>query len=79
MTVKDLTGTAKVLAGSKGLDRRIASSQFATPDLAARAFGKDVPSGILHIRPGQASYLDTLARDERLRLVRAVLKQKPAC
>jgi HPr kinase/phosphorylase len=78
VTVKDLAGAVKVLAGAAGLDRRITSPQLATPDLVARAFGKDAASGIMHIRPSQAAYLGSLDRDERLRLVRAVLKQKPA-
>lgn len=79
ITVKDLSAAAMILAGTAGLDRRIASPQIMAPDLAARAFGKDAASGIMHIRPGQAAYLDSLRRDERLRLVREVLKQKPAC
>ena len=57
------------------------SPQVVTPDLALPDFGADTSllSCIMHIRPSQMVYLCTLPRDQRMRLVRAIVKQKPAC
>jgi HPr kinase/phosphorylase len=79
VTVKDLVKSSTVLAGRLGLGREITSPQIMTPDLVARVFGRDASSGIMHISPTQAAYLCSRPRDERLRLVRDVVKQKPAC
>jgi len=77
--VKDVVKSSTVLTGRAGLKREITSPQIMTPDLAARVFGRDASSGIMHIRPSQAVYLCSRSREERLRLVRDMLKQKPAC
>jgi len=79
VTVKDVVKSSTVLTGRAGLKREITSPQIMTPDLAARVFGRDASSSIMHIRPSQAVYLCSRSREERLRLVRDMLKQKPAC
>jgi HPr kinase/phosphorylase len=79
VTVKDVVKSSTVLTGRAGLKREIISPQIMMPDLAARVFGRDASSSIMHIRPSQAVYLCSRSREERLRLVRDMLKQKPAC
>ncbi len=78
ITVKDLAGIAKVLAGRTGLGRRISSPQVSAPDLSTGAAG-GTASTVLHIRPGQAAYLCSLPPKDRQRVIRALIKQKPAC
>jgi HPr kinase/phosphorylase len=79
VSINDLLTNSMVLAGRSGLGRRVKSPQVIAPDLVVPDFGVDASSSIMHIRPSQAAYLCTLPRDERMRLVRAIVKQKPAC
>jgi HPr kinase/phosphorylase len=79
ITVKNVAGGSRVLAGRSGLHRRILSPQVIAPDLSRFPFGKEPPSSILHLRPSQVAYLCSLPKEERQRLVRAMIKQKPAC
>jgi HPr kinase/phosphorylase len=79
VTVKNVAGGSTVLAGRSGLNRRILSPQVIAPDLSRFLVGKGTSSCILHLRPSQAAYLCSLPREERLSLVRAMVKQKPAC
>jgi len=79
VSVKDLVTGSMVLAGRSGLGRSVKTPQVIVPDLNVPDFGGDASSSIMHIRPSQATYLCALPRAERMRLVRAILKQKPAC
>ncbi len=79
ITVRDLTEVAKVLAGRAGLGRRISSPQVSVPDLSASAAGRRTAATVLHIRPGQAAYLCSLSPKDREKVIRALIKQKPAC
>lgn len=79
VTVAELTGTAtEVLAGRAGLGREILSPQMTAPMLSAPP-GKGTASCVIHLRPSQVVYLCSLPVNERIRLVRALVKQKPAC
>jgi len=79
ITVKDLTGSAKVLAGRSGLGRKISSPLVWTPDLGSTAVWHGAALTVVHIRPSQAAHLCSLPLKERMKLVRALVKQKPAC
>jgi HPr kinase/phosphorylase len=79
VTVENLTGVAKVLAGSSGLGRRILSPQVSSPDLGSLTAGRTHISGVLHIRPSQSTYLCSLPPKDRIGIIRALIKLKPAC
>ncbi len=79
VTVKDLTGTATVLTGRAGLGRQITSPQVIAPELSTLADRRGIASAVLHIRPNEAAYLCALPRRDRLKVIRALIKQKPAC
>lgn len=79
VTVKDLAGRASVLAGVAGLGGEIASPQVSAPELSSMTSWRGITSSVVHLKPDQLAYLATLQAGERLRLVRALLRQKPAC
>jgi HPr kinase/phosphorylase len=79
VTVKDLTGSAMVLAGRTGLGREITSPQVSAPELSSAASWRDIASSVVHLQPSQLAYLASLPATERLRVVRALLRQGPAC
>jgi HPr kinase/phosphorylase len=79
VTVGNLAGVAKVLAGNSGLGRRILSPQVSSPDLDSLTAGDAHISGVLHIRPSQTAYLCSLPPKDRIGVVRALIKLKPAC
>ncbi len=76
--VRDLTGRVKVLAGETGLGRAIVSPQVSAPDLSLTAW-RGIASSVVHLRPSQLAHLTSLPAGERLRIIRALLQQKPAC
>jgi HPr kinase/phosphorylase len=78
MIVADLTPIAVVLAGRAGLVREILSPQITLPDLGALP-AKGTASSVMHLRPSQVVHLCSLPSNERKRLIRALLKQQPAC
>jgi HPr kinase/phosphorylase len=79
VTVKDVTEKAALLTGRMGLSRKITSPRVSTPDLASAADSwKGIPSSIVHVSPRQLSYLASLPAAARLRIIRSVLRQKPA-
>lgn len=79
ITVRDLTGVAQVLAGRSGLGRKITSPQVSAPELSAPAVMRSPESQVLHIRPSQAAYLCSLPPKDRGKVIRALLRHKPAC
>lgn len=79
VTIHDLVGTSTVLAGHAGLGREITSPHLIAPDLDDLVLRKEALACILHIRPSQVTYLCSLPRDERARLVRVIVKRKPLC
>jgi HPr kinase/phosphorylase len=79
VAVRDLTGRALVLAGRAGLDREISSPQVSVLELSSAASWRGIASSVVHLQPGQLAYLASLPAGERLRVVRALLRQRPAC
>lgn len=78
ITVKNLVGRSKVLAGSSGLDREVASPQILSPDLSSLPNVKRMASSLVHLPPSQSAFLCSLPKLERTRLVRTLMRQKPA-
>ncbi len=79
VTVKDVTGAAKVLTGRKGMGRAITTPQVSAPELSALATWRGAESGVLHIRPSQLTTLCAHPPKERRGLVSLLMKLKPAC
>jgi len=79
ITVKELAGVAKVLAGRSGLGRKIASPQVSAPDLSTPPPARTAESSVLHVRPSQAAYLCSLPPKDRQKVIRTLIMQKPAC
>lgn len=77
--VKDLAGRAAVLAGAAGLGGEIVSPQVNEVELSSVSSWRGVTSSVVHLRPGQLAYLGSLPAVQRFRVVRALLRQKPAC
>jgi len=78
ITVKNLVGRLKVLAGGSGLDREVTSPQILSPDLSSSSIVKGVESSLVHLPPSQSAFLCSLPKLERTRLVRTLMRQKPA-
>lgn len=68
-----------MLAGVAGLGAQIVSPQVSAPDLSSVTSWRDITSSVVHLKPGQLAYLASLPSGERLSIVRALLRQKPAC
>jgi HPr kinase/phosphorylase len=79
VTVKDVTEKAAVLAGRSGFGRIIKSARVSTPELSSAGSWQDIASSVVHLPPRQLAYLASLQRNKRLQVVRAVVRQKPAC
>ncbi len=79
VTVKEVAGRTTVLAGGSGLGREVASPQVCTPELSSPLSWRGMTSSVVHLLPRQTAYLCSLPKRERLRLVRAIVHQKPAC
>ncbi len=79
VTVKDLVRGATVLAGSAGFGREIASPQVSEPELSSTAPWRGVTAGVVHLSPDQLAYLSSLTVKERMKIIRVVVRQKPAC
>lgn len=79
VTVKDLIGRSRVLAGRAGLDREVKSPQVSVAELSSPSSWRSIASSMLHIPPRQSSYLCSLPKKERKRLVAALVRHKPAC
>lgn len=79
VTVKEVAGRTTVLAGDSGLGREVASPQVCTPELSSPLPWRGMTSSVVHLLPRQTAYLCSLPTRERLRLVRAIVRQKPAC
>ncbi|HET6364846.1 MAG TPA: HPr(Ser) kinase/phosphatase, partial [Nitrospirota bacterium] len=65
--------------GDSGLGREVASPQVCTPELSSPLSWRGMTSSVVHLLPRQTAYLCSLPKRERLRLVRAIVRQKPAC
>jgi HPr kinase/phosphorylase len=79
VTVKEVAGKTTVLAGGSGLGREVASPQVCTPELSSPLSWRGMTSSVVHLLPRQTAYLCSLPKRERLRLVRAIVRKKPAC
>ncbi len=78
ITVKELIGRARVLAGTAGIKREVTSPQISRPELAQWSTYRDMGGSMLHLAPVQASHLCALPKKERMRLAREIMKKKPA-
>lgn len=78
ITVKNLVGRSKVLAGGNGLDREVTSPQVLSPDLSSSPTVKGMESSLVHLPPSQSAFLCSLPKLERTRLVRTLMRRKPA-
>lgn len=78
ITVKDLIGRGRVLAGTAGIKREVTSPQISRPELARWSTYRDMGGSLLHLTPVQASHLCALPAKERARLARKIMKKKPA-
>jgi HPr kinase/phosphorylase len=78
LTVKDLVGTATVLAGRDGIGRAVRSPQITRPELSQWRTCRDVEGSIVHLLPAQAVHLCGRPRPERIRLCRAIMRKRPA-
>jgi HPr kinase/phosphorylase len=78
ITVKDLIGRARVVAGTAGIKRVVTSPQITRPELSQWATYRDMGGSMVHLPPAQAAHLCTLPKKERLHLARAIMKKKPA-
>lgn len=79
IAVAVLTEIATVLAGHTGLGREIRSPQMMVPELASPGSEKGTAWRVTHLRPSQIVHLCSLPVEERIRVARALMKQKPAC
>ena len=78
ITVKNLVGRSKVLAGSSGLEREVTSPQVLSPELSSIPNVKGMASSLVHLPPSQSAFLCSLPKLERTRLVRTLMRQRPA-
>ena len=78
VTVRQLAGTAKVLAGKGGLGREVRSPQVGRPELSQWASLRDVEASIIHLPRAQTTHLCGLPRGERVVLARAIMRKRPA-
>jgi HPr kinase/phosphorylase len=78
ITVKDLIGRARVLAGAAGVKREVTSPQISRPELTQWSTYRDMGGSMLHLAPAQASHLCALPKKERMRLAREIMKKRPA-
>ena len=60
ITVKDLIGRGRVVAGTAGIKREVTSPQISRPELAQWSTYRDMGGSMLHLTPAQASHLCTL-------------------
>ncbi len=79
ISVSDFAVDAKVLAGRAGLGRQIVSPQMFSPDLGSIDRWRGAPLTVLHLRPSQVAYLCSLPVKDRLKVIHAIIRQKPAC
>jgi HPr kinase/phosphorylase len=78
VTVRDLIGKARVLAGRRGLGRVVRSPQIGRPELAHWPTCRDVGGALVHLAPGQVRRLCGLPAAERRRLARSIVTKRPA-
>ncbi|HXY55123.1 MAG TPA: HPr(Ser) kinase/phosphatase [Nitrospirota bacterium] len=79
VTVKDVAGNATVISGGSGLDREVMSPQVCTPELSSPLSWRGMTSSVVHLLPRQIAYLCSLPERERMRIIRAIIRKKPAC
>jgi HPr kinase/phosphorylase len=79
VTVKEVAGKTTVLAGGSGLGREVTSPQVCTPELSSPLSWRGMTASVVHLLPRETTYLCSLPKQERLRLIRAIVRQKPAC
>ncbi len=79
VTVKDVAGKTTVLAGGSGLSREVKSPQVCVPELSSPLSWRGMTSSVVHLLPSQVAYLCSLPKRERMRCIRSLVRQKPAC
>ena len=78
VTVKDVIGKDKVLAGGGGMEREITSPQICRPDLDRWAGYRDVAGSIVHLTPAQNVLLCGMPKAAAAKLCREIMRKKPA-
>lgn len=78
LTVGQVAGKARILAGKDGLERAVRSPQITKPELAHWASYRDVAGSVIHLLPRQIAHLCALPAGERKRLARAIMRKGPA-
>ena len=79
VTVKEAAEKAVVLAGRSGFRREIKSPQMNKPDLFHAGSWQEIASSVVHLPPSQLAHLVSLPSARRRQLIKAILRQKPAC
>ena len=79
VTVKDVAGGTTLLSGEPGLDREVTSPQVCTPELSSPLSWRGMTSSVVHLLPRQIDFLCSLPERERMRIIRAIVRKKPAC
>ena len=77
--VRDLTEKAELIAGRSGLGREVKSPQVVAPSFTTPSSTRDLASRVIHLTPAQSAHLSALSRKEQDRLIRALVRQRPAC
>ncbi len=78
ITVRDLIERATVLAGKRGIARRVRSPQIGQPELSHWRTTRDIGGALVHLAPTQVRHLCGLPPSERRRLSRAIMGKRPA-
>jgi HPr kinase/phosphorylase len=79
VAVHELTEKAEVLAGLRGMRREVRFPQLNALDLSAPDSWHNIQSSMLHLPPRQVAHLTSLPGPMQLKIVRTLLRQKPAC
>jgi len=77
-TIRDVIGKSRVLAGRDGLDREVTSPQILRPEISRWASYRDVAGSVIQLAPTELARLCGLAKTERMKLSRAVMRKGPA-
>ncbi len=79
LAVRDVAGKATILAGEKGMGRRIGFPQPLAPRLADPATFSALAERLVHLRPAEIDFLCGLPMQERKRVAAVVTARRPAC
>jgi HPr kinase/phosphorylase len=78
ITVRDVVGASRVLAGREGMTRRIRTPQVPRPELSQLRAYRDMAGSVIHLTPQQILHLCGLPGPQRARLCRDIIRKRPA-